>query len=67
MTIQFFNVKTKKKVDIDEKDVKKTKYERQTKEGKTQVRYAFKAESDGVKLTKFASQADWEKLNAPEV
>jgi len=67
MAVQFYDVKNKKKVDVSESAIKKTKYERQTKEGKTQIRYAFKAELNGVKLTKFVSQADWEKTNAPEV
>lgn len=66
MAIQFYDVKNKKKVDVSESSVKKIKYERTTKEGKTQVRYALKAELNGVKLTKFVSQADWEKLDAPE-
>lgn len=47
--------------------VKKTKYSRVTKDGKTQVRYAFKAEFNGLKLTKFANQADWDKMSVPEV
>ena len=33
---------------------------------KMQVRYAVKAEMNGVKLTKFVSQDMWMKLDAPE-
>ena len=66
-TIEFYNVKKKAKVQIDTKDVKKTKYEKESKDGKKQVRYAFKAEDDGTKLTKFCSEADWKALSAPEV
>jgi hypothetical protein len=66
MNIQFYDVKNRKKVDVAESQVKKVKYERQTKNGKMQVRYAVKAELNGVKLTKFVSQDMWMKLDAPE-
>jgi hypothetical protein len=29
------------------------------------VRYAFRAVNQGTKLTKFASKADWDALDAP--
>jgi hypothetical protein len=45
--------------------VKKTTYEREGKDGKTNVRYAFRAVNKGTKLTKFASKADWDALDAP--
>ena len=55
--------KKKKKVSIDESDIEKKTYERETKEGKKQVRYAFRAvDDDGTNLTKFCSEADWNKL-----
>lgn len=66
MDIQFYDVKNRKKVDVSDSAVKKTKYERTTKDGGKQVRYALRAVVDGVKLTKFVSQKDWESLNAPE-
>lgn len=66
MDIQFYDVKNRKKVAVSESQVKKTKYERPTKDGGTQVRYALRAVLDGVKLTKFVSQKDWESLSAPE-
>lgn len=66
-TIEFYNVKKKAKVQIDEANVNKTKYEKTTKEGKAQVRYAFKAEDEGTKLTKFCSEKDWKALDAKEV
>ena len=65
MDIQFYDVKNRKKVSVSDKEVKKTKYERQTKDGGTQVRYALRAMLGGVKLTKFVSQKDWESLDAP--
>jgi hypothetical protein len=63
MAIQFYNVKKRKKVDIDESKVEKVTYERELKDGSTQTRYAFKAQDDdGTKLTKFCSKADFEGL-----
>jgi hypothetical protein len=63
MAIEFYNVKKRKKVKIDEGSIKKVKYERKLKDKSTQVRYAFKAkDNDGTSLTKFCSKADWDKL-----
>ncbi len=61
--IEFYNVKKKKKVQIDESNVEKHSYERTTKTGKTSIRYAMKAvDEDGTKLTKFCSKDDYDKL-----
>ena len=65
MAIEFYDVKKREKVQIPESEVKKTTYERQGKDGKTQVRYAFRAVNEGTKLTKFASKEDWDALDAP--
>lgn len=66
MAVEFYNVKKKKKVSIDESSVKKTKYERKLKDGSMQVRYAFRAQDDdGTNLTKFCSKADWDSVDAP--
>lgn len=66
MAIQFYNVKKREKVSIDESAVKKVKYERSTGGG-PQVRYALKAQDDdGTNLTKFCSESDWKALDAPE-
>jgi hypothetical protein len=65
MAISFYDVKTRQSVQVNESDVTKTKYERTTKEGKTQVRYALRGKYDGRNLTKFVGQADWDALNAP--
>lgn len=63
MAIEFYNVKKKKKVSISEDKVEKVKYERKTKSGEIQIRYAFKAvDDDGTKLTKFCSKADWDNI-----
>lgn len=65
MAISFYDVKTRQSVSVDESDVTKTKYERTTKEGKVQVRYALRGKYDGRNLTKFVGQSDWDALNAP--
>ena len=61
--IEFYNVKKKTKVSIDESKVEKHVYERKLKSGKIQNRYAFKAvDEDGTKLTKFCSKADFDSV-----
>lgn len=65
MAIEFYNVKKRKKVEINESDVEKTTYDRVSKDGSTQVRFAFKAvDDDGTKLTKFCSKKDYDQLGA---
>jgi hypothetical protein len=66
MEIQFYDVKSRQKVSIPESQVRKTKFERTTKSGDIQTRYALRATHDDTKLTKFCSRADWEALNVPE-
>ena len=66
MAIEFYDVKKREKVQIEESQVKKTKYEREGKDGKTNVRYALRAQNEGTNLTKFVSEADWKALDAPE-
>lgn len=62
MAIEFYDVKIRKKVKIDESKVKKVTF--QTKNGQT--RYGLRAKTDdGRNLTKFVSKADWEKMNLP--
>ncbi|OGM30278.1 hypothetical protein A2801_01370 [Candidatus Woesebacteria bacterium RIFCSPHIGHO2_01_FULL_41_10] len=65
--IEFYDVKKRAKVSVPASSVQKTKYERTTKDGGTQVRYAVKAEVDGSKLTKFVSKEVWDNLNVPVV
>jgi hypothetical protein len=65
MAIEFYDVKLREKVQIPESEVRKTKFEREGKGGKTTVRYAFRATNQGTKLTKFASKEDWDALVAP--
>jgi hypothetical protein len=66
MEIQFYDVKSRQKVSVPEAEIRKTKFERTTKDGGTQTRYAFRTTYNGTKLTKFCSQADWEALDVPE-
>jgi hypothetical protein len=66
MGVEFYDVKSRQKVQVDESSIRKTKYERETKDGKTSVRYALRAEHNGSKLTKFVSESDWRALNVPE-
>mgnify|MGYP001357396861 FL=1 len=62
MAIEFYNVKKRKKVQIDESSIEKVEYKRETTKG-VQIRYAFKAQDDdGTNLTKFCSKADYDKL-----
>lgn len=66
MDIQFYDVKLREKVNVPESQIRKTKFERTTKDGSTQTRYALRAVNEGTKLTKFCSQGDWEALDVPE-
>lgn len=62
--IEFYNVKKKEKVQIDESNVSRHSMERTTKTGKISTRYALRAiDDDGVKLTKFCSKADYDKIS----
>jgi len=66
MAVSFYDVKAKAMVEVPDNKLKKTKYERTTKSGSKQVRYALRGEtSDGRKLTKFVNQQTWESTNAP--
>jgi hypothetical protein len=67
MTIEFYDVRKRAKVGVPESLIKKTSFERETKAGKKQIRYAITALVDGSKLTKFVSKDDWDKLNVPTV
>jgi hypothetical protein len=63
MDIEFYNVKKKCKVKVDESTVKKVKIEKLGKAGKIRVRYALKSvDSDGTKLTKFCSESEYNSL-----
>ena len=60
MTMEFYDVKTRQKVDTEV--VAKTTYQ-----VKGQTRYAVKGRtSDGRNLTKFVSQDTWNEVDAPQ-
>ena len=66
MAIKFYNVKKRKKVQINESDVEKQEFVRELPNGKRQVRYAFRAkDDDGTSLTKFCSKDDYDRVNVP--
>ena len=67
MAKTFYDVKNRKKVEVEDKDIEKTKYDRKLKDGSVQIRYALRANYDGRKLTKFCSKTDYDALNVPEV
>jgi hypothetical protein len=62
VAVEFYDVKTRQKVQIDDAKVKRVTF--QTKKGG--VRYGLRAYTDdGRKLTKFVSKADWEGMGFP--
>jgi hypothetical protein len=62
MAVEFYDVKTRQKVNIDDSNI--VKIEMKTKAG---ARYAIKGKtSDGRFLTKFVSKADWDKSSYPQ-
>lgn len=65
MQVQFYDVKSRTKVMVDESDIKKTKYTRKVATG-TQIRYALRGSYQGRNLTKFVNEADWKKMSVAE-
>lgn len=63
--MQFYNLKTRSHVEIADADIRKVKMTRATKSGE-QVRYALKAEYQGVQLFRFVSEATWKASPAKE-
>ena len=62
MAIEFYDVKTRKKVSIDEKQITKTTFETQN----GQTRYGIRGKTeDGRTLTKFVSKGDWDTMTVP--
>lgn len=66
MEVVFYNVKTREKVGVPESEIRKKKYERTTKDGRTSTRHALRTTYEGTTLTKFCSKEDWEALDVPE-
>ena len=62
-SVEFYDVKIRAKVKIDDSKIDKTTYTSKN----NQVRYAIRGKTaDGRSLTKFVSKADWEKMSYPE-
>lgn len=62
-SIEFYDVKIRAKVKIDEAKISKTTYTSKN----NQVRYAIRGKTDdGRNLTKFVSKSDWETMSYPE-
>ncbi|MBK8025634.1 MAG: hypothetical protein IPK19_30640 [Chloroflexi bacterium] len=60
--VEFYDVKIRKKVSLDDKNVMKTTFT--TANGQT--RYGFRGKtSDNRMLTKFVSKADWDAAKYP--
>jgi len=60
--IEFYDVKSRQKVEIPNDQLRKTTY---SKEGSSTVRYALRATHNGTNLTKFVKKEDWDNLNVP--
>lgn len=69
--MEFFNLKTKKRVNVPDTDIRKRRSVRTTSGGKKQERYAVVAEvSEGGKplqMFKFVNKETFDKLNVPEI
>jgi hypothetical protein len=63
MAVEFYDVKTRQKVSVDESKVKKVVYH---PKGTGGPRYGLRAEHQGRPLTKFISKADYDRLNVPQ-
>ena len=68
--MQFYNLKTKKKVEVAEQDIKKRRMVRTTSGGTRQERYAAVASIhvDGkpLQMFKFLNKETFDSLNVPE-
>jgi hypothetical protein len=65
--LEFYNLKTKQKVEVPESQMKKRKSVRTTSKGTRQERYAVVADLDGVRMFKFVNKATFDSLHIPEV
>ena len=69
--MQFYNLKTKSKVEVPDSDIKKRRSVRTTSRGTHQERYAVVADMDvdgkPVRMFKFVNKATFDSLNVPEV
>ena len=70
-TVQFYNLKTKEKVDVPDSEIKKRRSVRTTSRGTRQERYAVVADVDvdgkPVRMFKFVNKETFDSLHVPEV
>ena len=68
--MEFYNLKTKKKVEIPESEIKKKRSVRTTSGGIRQERYAVVADIDvdgkPMRMYKFVNKATFDSLHVPE-
>lgn len=64
--MMFYDVRSREKVEIDDSKLTKRKYESQTSTGKTQTRYAVRAQHNGGNLTRFVTADLYNSLDVPE-
>ena len=65
--MEFYNLKTKEKVEVPESQMKKRKSVRTTSKGTRQERYAVVADLNGVRMFKFVNKETFDSLHIPEV
>ena len=69
--MEFYNLKTKQKVEVPESEMKKRKSVRTTSKGTRQERYAVVAdvnvEGKPMRMFKFVNKATFDSLHIPEV
>ena len=66
MPVMFYDVKNRKKVELQDSQIRKTSYSSTTKSGAVRTRYAFRGKlPDGRNVTKFCTKADWDSMNVP--
>ena len=67
MTVVFYDVKNRKKVELQDSHISKTSYSSTTKSGAVRTRYAFRGKlPDGRNVTKFCTKSDWDVMNVPQ-
>jgi hypothetical protein len=68
--VEFYNLRSKKTVEVPESQVKKRRTVRTTSGGTSQERYAVVADIDDgkpLRMYKFVNKATFESLNVPEL
>ena len=67
MPVEFYDVKNRMKVKLENSQISKTSYSSTTKSGAVRTRYAFRGKlPDGRNVTKFCTKVDWDAMNVPQ-